>query len=138
APEDFYSTTNHQTFVRRGGQWLTVERQRMDAAIVIAGGRAFCRKLREIHRGDEIVCGVRGLKIVPEFQPRDRLGFAFMTNEISSERRVEVGVSRIAAMMRDTKLAGEKIAFVAGPVVVHTGGGAYFCDLVRRGFVDVV
>src|SRR2546426_2980463 len=21
APEDFYSTTNHQTFIRRGGQW---------------------------------------------------------------------------------------------------------------------
>jgi lysine-ketoglutarate reductase/saccharopine dehydrogenase-like protein (TIGR00300 family) len=138
APEDFYSTTNHQTFVRRGGAWLTVERQRMDAVIVIAGGRASCRKLREIRRGDEIVCGVRGIKIVPEFQPRDRLGFAFMTNEISSERRVEVGVARIAAMMRDAKAAGEKIAFVAGPVVVHTGGGAYFCDLVRRGFVDVL
>src|SRR5581483_1062766 len=55
APEDFYSTTNHQTFVRRGGQWIRVERQRMDAVIVIepaaAGGgavRAVCRKLRDI------------------------------------------------------------------------------------------
>ena len=48
-----------------------------------------------------IVCGIHGIKIVPEFQERDRLGFAFMTNEISSERRVEVGVARIAAMMRD-------------------------------------
>src|SRR5262245_3822196 len=35
APEDFYSTTNHRTFVRRGGQWLPADRQRMDAAIVI-------------------------------------------------------------------------------------------------------
>src|SRR5581483_10534380 len=35
APDDFYSTTNHQTSVMRGGQWLRVERQRMDAAIVI-------------------------------------------------------------------------------------------------------
>src|SRR5437763_8772188 len=61
APEDFYSTTNHQTFIRRGGEWLPVERQRMDAAIVIAGGRASCRKLREIRRDDEIVCGVRGI-----------------------------------------------------------------------------
>jgi lysine-ketoglutarate reductase/saccharopine dehydrogenase-like protein (TIGR00300 family) len=138
APEDFYSTTNHQTFVRRGGQWLPVDRQRMDAVIVIEDGRAACRKLRDIQKGDAIVCGVRGIKIVPEFQDRDRLGFAFMTNEISSERRVEVGVARIAAMMRETKQAGQKIAVVAGPVVVHTGGGAYFCELVRRGYVSVL
>ncbi len=138
APDDFYSTTNHQTFVMHGGQWLKVERQRMDAAIVIAGGTAACRKLREIRQGDVIVCGVRGIKIVPQFQARDRLGFAFMTNEISSERRVEVGVARIAAMMREAKDAGEKIAFVAGPVVVHTGGGSYFCDLIKRGYVNVL
>jgi lysine-ketoglutarate reductase/saccharopine dehydrogenase-like protein (TIGR00300 family) len=138
APEDFYSTTNHQTHVRIGGQWTPVERQRMDAAIVLEAGRAVCRKLRDIKAGDAVVCGIHGVKIVPEFQARDRLGFAFMTNEISSERRVEVGVSRIAAMMRDVKAAGDRIAFVAGPVVVHTGGGAYFCDLVRLGYVDVL
>jgi len=138
APDDFYSTTNHQTFVMHGSKWVKVERQRMDAAIVLTDGTAMCRKLREIRKGDAVVCGVRGIKIVPQFQARDRLGFAFMTNEISSERRVEVGVARIAAMMRDAKAAGEKIAFVAGPVVVHTGGGSYFCDLIRRGYVNVL
>ena len=95
APEDFYSTTNHQTFVRIGGQWVPVERQRMDAAIVLDGGRPVCRKLREIRAGDAVVCGIAGVKILPEFQERDRHGFAFMSNEISSERRVEVGVARI-------------------------------------------
>jgi lysine-ketoglutarate reductase/saccharopine dehydrogenase-like protein (TIGR00300 family) len=138
APEDFYSTTNHQTFIQRGGQWVTVEHQRMDAVVVVENGRALCRKLRDIRQGDAIVCGIHGIKIVPEFQARDRLGFAFMTNEISSERRVETGVARIAAMMRDARRAGDRIAFVAGPVIVHTGGGSYFCDLIRRGYVDVL
>lgn len=138
APEDFYSTTNHRTFVMHGGQWLPVERQRMDSAIVVEHGRPRCRKLRDIRRGDLVVCGITGIKIVPEFRERDRLGFAFMTNEISSERRVEVGVSRIAAMMRDVKQAGGRIAVVAGPVVVHTGGGIYFRDLIRAGYVDVL
>jgi len=138
APEDFYSTTNHQTFIRRNGEWIAVDRQRMDAAIAVENGRAVCRKLRDIRKGDAIVCGIHGIKIVPEFQARDRLGFAFMTNEISSERRVETGVARIAAMMREAKQAGERIAFVAGPVVVHTGGGSYFCDLIRQGYVDVL
>jgi lysine-ketoglutarate reductase/saccharopine dehydrogenase-like protein (TIGR00300 family) len=138
APEDFYSTTNHQTHVRLNGLWIPVEQQRMDAAIVIGDERAVCRKLRDIRRGDLVVCGVAGVKIVPEFKERDRHGFAFMTNEISSERRVEVGVARIAAMMRDARKRGDRIAFVAGPVVVHTGGGSYFTDLIRRGYVDVL
>ncbi|MBA2306051.1 MAG: TIGR00300 family protein [Acidobacteria bacterium] len=138
APEDFYSTTNHRTSVRIGGGWVQVDRQRMDAAIVIDEGRPACRKLREIRAGDAVVCGIHGIKVVPEFQARDRLGFAFMSNEISSERRVEAGVVRIAAMMRAAKQAGERIAFVVGPVVVHTGGGAYFCDLIRHGYVDVL
>jgi lysine-ketoglutarate reductase/saccharopine dehydrogenase-like protein (TIGR00300 family) len=138
APEDFYSTTNHRTFVRRDGQWLPVERQRMDSAIVVQDDRARCRKLREIGAGDLVVCGVNGIKIVPEFRERDRLGFAFMTNEISSERRVEVGVSRIAAMMKEVKRTHGRIAVVAGPVVVHTGGGTYFRDLIQGGYVDVL
>src|ERR1051325_244589 len=61
APEDFYSTTNHQTSVRIGGGWVAVEHQRMDAAIAVAEGRASCRKLRDIRRGDLAVCGVQGV-----------------------------------------------------------------------------
>jgi len=136
--DDFYSTTNHKTMVRIAGQWTDVEKQRMDAVVVIEGARAMCRKLRDVRKGDAVVCGVPGIRVIPEFQDRDRHGFAFMTNEISSERRVEVGVSRIAAMMQEIKASGGKIAVVAGPVVVHTGGGAYFQDLIRAGFVDVL
>ena len=39
-PDDFYSTTNHRTLVRIGGQWVEVEQQRMDAVIVDRGRRA--------------------------------------------------------------------------------------------------
>jgi lysine-ketoglutarate reductase/saccharopine dehydrogenase-like protein (TIGR00300 family) len=137
-PDDFYSTTNHRTLVRRQGQWLPVERQRMDAVIVFEQGRAVCRKLRDVRTGDHVVCGVAGVRVMPEFQERDRRGFAFMTNEISSERRVEVGVDRIAAMMREIKASRGRIAVVAGPVVVHTGGSAHFQELIRSGFVDVL
>jgi lysine-ketoglutarate reductase/saccharopine dehydrogenase-like protein (TIGR00300 family) len=136
--DDFYSTTNHRTLVRVGGQWVEVQKQRMDAVIVVEGMIATCRKLRDVRKGDAVVCGVNGIRVIPEFQERDRHGFAFMTNEISSERRVEVGVSRIASMMQEIKAAGGRIAVVAGPVVVHTGGGAYFQDLIRAGYVDVL
>lgn len=138
APEDFYSTTNHRTEVRLDGCWIAVDQQRMDAAIVVAEGRARCVKLRDLRRGDRVVCGMQGVRVHPDVQERDRPSFGFMSNEVSSERRVEVAVGRVAAMMRAVKQEGGRIAFVAGPVVVHTGGTEYFCQLVRLGFVDVV
>ena len=138
APDDFYSTTNLRTQVRAEGRWLDVGQQRMDAVIVVEGDRAACRKLRELRKGDRVVCGLDGVKVVPEFRERDRLGFAFMANDISSERRVEVMVSKIAVLMHQVKTSGKRIAFVAGPVIVHTGGVEYFCELIRRGYVDVL
>ncbi len=138
APDDFYSSSNHRTWVRYRGEWLEVQHQRMDAAIVIEQGRASCRKLRDLRAGDPVVCLLDGIRVVPEFRERDRHGFAFMTGGISSERHVETSVERIADMIREVKNAGGRTAFVVGPVVVHTGAASYFCDLIRRGYVDVL
>ena len=137
-PDDFYSTTNHRTHIRVRGRWVEVEKQRMDAVIVALDGRAECRKLRDVKAGDSIVCGHDGIRVTPEFRDRDRHGFAFMSNDVSSERRVEGSVARIAQMMRDVKASGGRIAVVAGPVVIHTGGVEHFGELIRLGFVDVV
>ncbi|MBK7644717.1 MAG: TIGR00300 family protein [Planctomycetes bacterium] len=136
--EDFYSTTNHRTQVRIGGRWVEVEAQRMDAVIVLEGARGACRKLRDVRAGDAVVVGHDGIRVTPQFLSRDRHGFAFMSNDISSERRVELSVARVAAMLRETRAAGGRIAVVAGPVLVHTGGIEYFCQLVRGGWVDVL
>ena len=135
-PDDFYSTTNHRTFIRSYGIWLEASHQRMDAVIVVQDGRAVCRKLRDVRRGDMLVCGVHGIRIQPEFKERDRLGFAFMANEISSERRTETAVGKIAELMRQIKSERGRIVFVAGPVVVHTGGVGAFSDLIRTGYVN--
>ena len=61
-----------------------------------------------------------------------------MSNDVSSERRVEGSVARIAAMMRDVKASGGRIAVVAGPVVVHTGGGPALAELIRAGLVHAL
>ena len=136
--DDFYSTTNHRTHVRLKGRWVEVDKQRMDAVIVVDGSSAACRKLRDVKAGEKVVCGHVGILVTPEFKERDRHGFAFMSNDVSSERRVEGSVSRIAQMMRDVKGTGGRIAVVAGPVLVHTGGVEHFSALIRQGFVDVV
>jgi lysine-ketoglutarate reductase/saccharopine dehydrogenase-like protein (TIGR00300 family) len=138
APDDFYSTTNHRTLVRRGGAWHEVRRQRMDALIVWKDGAPWCVRLRDLKAGDEVVCGMRGLRVIPESKERDRLAFAFMSNGISSERQVETAVRLTAALMRHCKETGQKVVVVAGPVVVHTGGVGALSGLIRDGWVDAV
>ncbi len=110
----------------------------MDAVIVIADGTATCRKLRDVIEGEQIVCGVHGIRIQPEFKERDRLGFAFMSNDISSERRVQTAARKVAELMLEVKAEGGRIVFVAGPVVIHTGGSSAFREIIRKGFVDAL
>jgi lysine-ketoglutarate reductase/saccharopine dehydrogenase-like protein (TIGR00300 family) len=138
APDDFYSTTNHRTLIRLGQQWVEAEDQRMDALIVVAGGAACCRRLRDIRAGDLVVVGTRGIRVLPEAKERDRLAFAFMSHGVSSERQVETAVRQTAALIRQTLAGNKKVLVVAGPVVVHTGGGAGLARLIRHGFVQGV
>jgi len=142
APEDFYSTTNYRTYVRRNQQWAEVRGQRMDALIVVekdAGGdQAVCRRLRDIRAGDQVVIGMRGIRVVPESKERDRLAFAFMSNGISSERQVETAVKQTTTLIQHAREQGHKIVAVAGPVVVHTGGVGALARLIREGYVSAL
>jgi hypothetical protein len=52
-----------------------------------------------------------------------------MSNEVSSERRVEASVARIARTMHETKLRGDRIVFVAGPVVIAVYGACTDADI---------
>ena len=138
APEDFYSTTNHRTQVRIKRAWVDVENQRMDAAIVVDGKRALCRRLRDLRSGDQVVCGQHGIRVIPESKERNRLAFAFISNGISSDRQVQTAVEQTAALVRQAKEQDQRVVVVAGPVVVHTGGGPALAELIRQGFVDAL
>ena len=139
-PDDFYSTTNHRTEIRIGDRWLPVENQRMDALIVVdsKAGSVRCVKLRDIRKGDQVVCGGAGVRAYPPFKSREAQDFVFMANDVSSERRVERMVEAIAAEMRAIRGKGGRIVVVAGPVVVHTGGGEHLGRLIRAGFVQAL
>jgi lysine-ketoglutarate reductase/saccharopine dehydrogenase-like protein (TIGR00300 family) len=138
AAEDFYSTTNHRTEVRLGNRWVEVSDQRMDALIAVKDGKARCRRLRDVCAGDQVVVGMRGIRVIPEAKERDRLSFAFMSNGISSERQVETAVRQTAALIEQVRSAGKKVIVVAGPVVVHTGGALPLSALIRNGYVNAL
>ena len=96
-PDDFYSTTNYRTFVRLEGEWKLVQDQRMDAVIRVDSGKARAASSCGIFGRETWWSAVAtGIKVVPEFKDRERKQFTFMSNEISSERRVELAVRQLA------------------------------------------
>lgn len=136
-PSDFYSTTNHKTLIYYQGKWKKAKNQRMDSIIVIKNDEAYCTLLRDIKKGDIIVVGFEGVQVVPDFKERNR-EFSFMDNDVSSERKVAVAVSKLVNLMKEIKKNKGKIAVVAGPVVVHTGGTESLSKLIRNGLIDVL
>jgi lysine-ketoglutarate reductase/saccharopine dehydrogenase-like protein (TIGR00300 family) len=143
APEKFYGTSICPTDVRVNGHWVRAAQQRMDAAIVVDSGheppRVTCRLLRDLHVGDSVVCGSDGVRVQPlPVESSGREAFAFMGAAVSSERHVEVAVERLATEMQHLRARHGRIVVVAGPVVIHTGGGPHLASLIRRGYVQAL
>jgi lysine-ketoglutarate reductase/saccharopine dehydrogenase-like protein (TIGR00300 family) len=137
-PRGFYSTTNHPTYVRYQGSWVEVEHNHMDCLIVLEDGSAVCTPIGHIKKGDRVVIGTSGVKVVPPERPREKTFFGFMSNEVSSERPSGELVRQLAREIVSTKKAGGKIAVVCGPAVVHTGAAPALAKLIRDGYVDVL
>jgi lysine-ketoglutarate reductase/saccharopine dehydrogenase-like protein (TIGR00300 family) len=64
--------------------------------------------------------------------------FGFMESVVSSEKPQAVLVRQVAQGMRDAKAAGQKVLWVGGPGVVHTGAAPAMVALIEAGYVDVL
>jgi lysine-ketoglutarate reductase/saccharopine dehydrogenase-like protein (TIGR00300 family) len=140
-PTDFYSTTHHPTEIHYNGKWIIVENIEMDCMIVVdrESGRAFCKPIGQIKRGDLVVVGRAGIKVNPPERPRGKLGvFEFMSSEASSEKPIKSIINKIASEIKEVKNRGGKIAVVSGPAVVHTGSAPILASMVKEGFVDII
>ncbi|MGK7930397.1 MAG: TIGR00300 family protein [Microcystaceae cyanobacterium] len=143
APDDFYVTTIYPTEVRVKGQWVKVQNQRMDGAIVVQTTSdevtATCSLLRDLKAGDRVMVGVEGIRTVRQTESREQRNqsqeFTFMGAGVSSERRVELVVEQIAWEMRQIRDQAGKVLVTAGPVVIHTGGAQHLSHLIREGYV---
>lgn len=141
-PDDFYSTTNLETLVRIGDAWVPVEQPEMDCGLVVDGDRVRTVPVSDVRAGAQIVCGAAGVRVV--LPPRehsaevDESSFEFMSSSVSSEKPQALLVRQIAQRMREVKGAGQKILWVGGPAIVHTGAAPAMVALVRAGYVDVL
>ena len=138
-PDDFYSTTNNATQVYYGGKWIGVQNMMMDKCIVVDTQRktAECKMVRDIVKGDMVVVGERGIKIIPLERPREGIDiFQFMSSTSSSERPTQHIARKVATDIYSTKKEGGKIVVVSGPVLVHSGAAEALASLIRMGYVD--
>ena len=140
-PDGFYCSTNFRTEIRVAGTWIEVQWQEMDCGIVFnaATKTARCIPMTAPKLGDQIVIGHAGIRVFPpESEHRKANLFEFMASPVSSEKPKAVSVREIAAAMKRSKAAGEKILAVLGPAVVHTGGGELVAELIRNGYLNVL
>ena len=138
-PIDFYSTTNNATQIFLNNEWIDVQNMMMDKCIVvdIRNKNAECRKIRDIRKGDSIVTGEKGVRILPEERPREGVDiFQFMSSSSSSERPTLQIARKIARDIYNTKSTGGKIVVTAGPVVVHSGAAEFLAKMIRIGYID--
>ena len=81
-PDEFYSTTNFETWLRLSGKWLPAAEQKMDCALVLRGGAPFCVKQGQVKAGEPVALRGPGIRVRPPERSRDYSVFGFMTNDV--------------------------------------------------------
>ena len=112
-PDDFYSTTNLETFVRIAGEWVRVAQPEMDCGVRVTTGedddgvggataairgirrsrvrrsRAATRRaetvpLSDVRKGERLVVGHHGIRVLPLQRPRESQPFEFMASAVAA------------------------------------------------------
>ena len=138
-PEGFYATTNFETDVRVNGVWQRARDIEMDVALVVEGETVRAVPMHRVRRGDEIVIGDLGIRVVvPESTQGEAERFRFMASSVSSERPKAHLVAEVARAMKAARESGKRILFVGGPAIVHSGSGPHLQALIEAGWIDVL
>lgn len=140
-PRDFYVTTNQQTFVRLNGKEIEVRLAMMDSAIAVdrrkRGARAV--KFFDVCRGDEIVIGHQGIRVVPVQRATSHTDvFQFINTSVAADEPKSAIIRELARELVRARQGKAKIAIVAGHALVLTGAGEHLQRLIEHGYVDLI
>src|SRR5438093_7389185 len=138
-PSDFYVTTNQQTFVRLDGKEIEVSPAMINSAIALdrKKGTARAVKFFDVNKGDEIVIGHQGVRVVPVQRATTHTDlFQFINTTVDADEPKSAIIRGIGDELRRAREANGKIAIVAGPAIVRTGAGQHLVRLIETGYVD--
>lgn len=143
-PDGFYSTTNLATRIRIDGKWYDVENPEMDCGLVVENDddgvprRVITLPMSDVRVGMNVVTGASGIRVKIPIVDKSSGSFGFMESDVSSEKPQAVLVRQVADGIREAKANGQKVLWVGGPGVVHTGAAPAMVAMVNAGFVDVL
>jgi lysine-ketoglutarate reductase/saccharopine dehydrogenase-like protein (TIGR00300 family) len=138
-PRDFYVTTNQQTFIRLKGKEIEVQPAMIDSAIAVDQAKRTARAVKffDVRKGDEIVVGHQGIRVVPVQRTTSHTdAFQFINTSVSADQPKSAIIREIARELARVHAAGGKTVVVAGPAIVLTGAGEHLQLLIERGFID--
>jgi lysine-ketoglutarate reductase/saccharopine dehydrogenase-like protein (TIGR00300 family) len=138
-PADFYVTTNQQTFVRLGNKELEVQGVMIDSGVALDRESKTARAVKffDVRKGDQIVVGHQGVRVVPSQRSTSGTDiFQFLNSTVSAERPKSAVIRELAAELVRIRAEGGKILVVGGPAIVHTGAAGHLEKLIVRGYVQ--
>jgi lysine-ketoglutarate reductase/saccharopine dehydrogenase-like protein (TIGR00300 family) len=138
-PSDFYVTTNQQTFVRFEGKDIEVRPAMLDSAIAVDQKKRTARAVKffDVSKGDEIVVGHDGIRVVPVQRSTSGTDlFQFINTTIDADEPKSAIIRELAHELQRGRATNAKIAIVAGPAIVRTGAGEHLVRLVESRYVD--
>ncbi len=138
-PRDFYVTTNQQTFVRFDGREIEVRPAMMDSAIAVDRKQPAAQAVKffDVSKGDEIVVGHQGIRVVPVQRSTSRTDlFQFINTTIDADEPKSAVIRELGRELQRARIAKAKIAIVAGPAIVRTGAGQHLVRLIESRHVD--
>src|SRR5256886_14652426 len=138
-PRDFYVTTNQQTFVRFDGKEIEVRPAMVNSAIAFDRKNTTARAVKffDVNKGDEIVVGHQGVRVVPVQRATTHTDlFQFINTTVDADEPKSAIIRGIGDELRRARAAGRKIAIVAGPAIVRTGASKSLVRLIESGYVN--
>jgi lysine-ketoglutarate reductase/saccharopine dehydrogenase-like protein (TIGR00300 family) len=138
-PPDFYVTTNQQTFVRIEGKEIEVQPAMMDSAIAVDRKRGTARAVKffDVRKGDGVVIGHQGVRVVPVQRATTRTDvFQFINTIVDADEPKSAIIRELAGELHRAHAAKGKIAVVVGPAIVRTGAGQHLVRLIESRYVD--
>src|SRR6266436_3192792 len=140
-PRDFYVTTNQQTFVRFDGKEIEVRPAMMDSAIAVDRKKRSARAVKffDVRKGDEIIVGHQGIRVVPVQRSTSHTDlFQFINTIVDADEPKSAVIRELARELQRARNAKGKIAVVAGPAVVRTGAGEHLERLIELRYIDLL
>ncbi len=137
-PRDFYVTTNQQTFVRFDDKEMEVHPAMMDSAIALDRKKKTARAVKffDVRKGDEIVVGHKGIRVVPVQRSTSHTDvFQFINAIIGPDEPKSAVIRELARELQHARAARAKIAIVGGTAIVRTGAGEHLERLIELGYV---